>query len=239
MDIFSRKYKWAQLRCAMAAIVLQAILWQIFLPLSKYDWWGVIFYILATTVVIYKFFYCSLVCLYEKKAWKWYFVLRKYDISGVWYHEFRDFQDKNYVRIGKTIIEQDALKLHINATNYDEDFDVSKRTIWNNTSSYIGENNKLIISYEAHVSTYQSREEKNTLEEESIQKEKNFLSPEKTGLMYIQIPSIGQEKATVLQGTFHDSCPPFRRGTITLWRDATWKIKIESLETIGGEPSNK
>ena len=218
MEPFIKWYIRAHFLSALFAITLQGVIFKSIFP--KHELPSIVYFILAASATYY-IIYRSLVFCYEKWAWKWRWLLKEYNIDGTWYHEFRSAEDPNYCRIGCTIIKQKALSIHINAINYNRDFDIAFRTLWNETAVTIDKERRLIISYVAHTYTYGFPP--------SFTK-----PPEKTGVIYVTIIHGKGKKPIRLDGIFHDSSPPFRRGTVTWWRKVEWQDKIEEIEsTIG------
>lgn len=216
MEPFSKWYIRIQFTSALIAITLQSIIIKNIIPSNNLP--SFIYIVLAASSTYYLL-YRSFVFIYEKWAWKW--LLKDYNISGTWYHEFRCASEPNYCRRGLTIIRQKAIGIRVNAVNYNQDFDIVFRTLWNDTSVTINETGRLVISYVAHVYTYHIPPS-------------DKKPPEKTGVIYLTIIHDKNNKPIRLDGIFHDSSPPFRRGTVTWWKNVEWKDRVEQIEsTIG------
>ena len=213
MEPFSKWYIRIQFISALTAITIQSIIIKNISPTPKLP--SFVYLILAASSTYYLL-YRTLVFIYEKWAWKW--LLKEYNINGTWYHEFRCASDPQYCRQGITIIRQKVLGIRINAVNYNPDRNIAFRTLWNDTSVTINEAGRLVISYVAHVYTYHIPPS-------------DKKPPEKTGVIYLTIIHDNNKKPIRMDGIFHDSSPPFRRGTVTWWRNVEWKDSIERIES--------
>jgi len=219
MEPFIKWYIRAHFLSALSAITLQGLIFKSVFP--NYELPDIVYFILTASATYY-IIYRILVLCYEKWVWKW--LLKEYNIDGTWYHEFKSAEFPDYCRVGCTLIKQEALSIHINAINYNKDFDISFRTLWNETAITINKKRRLVISYVAHTYTYGYPP--------SFTK-----PPEKTGVIYVTIILGKGKKPIRMDGIFHDSSPPFRRGTATWWREVEWQNKLKEITSTVGKNS--
>ena len=207
--------KWYARICgfaAVSAIAVQSFILNNLSILQLPKWLSFIIPFVAATT-IYAMLYNALVSIYELKGWKW--VLRQYDVSGIWYHEYHSSTDSAYVRRGITFIDQGIWHIGLNGRNYDGDLNPATRTIWNSTSVALEPEGRLIGAYVAH------RPDQTSSEDPSI---------EKTGVLSITIVKDDKGKPCRLVGIFQDSWPSKRRGTLTWKRKTEWSENLEEKE---------
>ena len=164
---------------------------------------------LAGTVA-YVLLYKLLVGFYELKAWKW--LLKSYNIDGIWYHEYRSKTDPKYIRRGVTHIKQDVWDINFDGRNYDTDLNVSSRTMWHDTAVDLQDQGRLVVAYIAH------RHDEASPEDPNIGKE---------GVLHIQIIKDDKRRPCRLIGIFQDSWPSKRRGVLTWLRKTEWSDEFE------------
>lgn len=232
MNPFVKWYGTIQGLLAVAALSAQSFV--IKCLITAYDLPRFIYLLLAASSTYYIIYRIS-VFIYEKWAWK--LVLKKYNIGGIWYHEFQSVSEPTYHRRGITVVKQTALGIRINAVNYDPDFDISRRTLWNDTSVSIDETCRLVVSYVAHTSVYRPPISFRTTNQDTSDFLKKVECPEKTGVMYLTILHDKHKRPLRIEGIFHDSSLPFRRGTVTWWRKADWQDKVDKMESMAGQNS--
>lgn len=159
---------------------------------------------------LYIFLYRVLMWLYEWKLWK--VVLKKYDISGTWYHEYLSPADPSYVRYGVTIIDQGIWHVRFNSRNYDQDLDPKTLTLWNSTAVALENEAQLTVAYVAHRCDQPDRADPYI---------------EKTGILMIDIVRDRTGRPCRMTGIFEDTSPSKRRGAIKWLRTTEWSNELE------------
>ena len=209
MKPFLSWYPRISLTSALVAITVQGFALKYFMPLLSNMSYGYLLSFLgtsATYIVIYRL----LVKGYEVYGWK--LLLRKFDISGKWYHELVSKQDPNYRRLGFTVIVQNVFEFHLNAVNYNSDFSNINRTMWKSLATSIDERGNIAITYEADRAAA-------TPEDKLFAKE---------GIMYALIEHKDGKPYRIV-GEFMDAFPSEKRGAVTWMRDAPWKDNLEKI----------
>ena len=194
---------------AISAITLQNIIlkWVLDISFDKSSFIGnsnFIIMILSTSFTYY-FIYRTLIFFYER--WGWKKLLSKYNISGLWFHEFFTQSEPSYIRRGHTEIIQNALGFQFTAQNYDSNYDIATLTNWNSVMTSLEDNSTLTIAYHAQRSRQPSSDP--------------FM--EKEGIMSLHINYDKNKNPISIAGPFRDTYPSLRLGTITLSRNPTWK----------------
>jgi hypothetical protein len=207
--------KWYTRICgfsAVAAITIQNFILSNLsvLQLPKWLAYGVPF--IAATA-IYVSLYNFLIWIYETKGWKW--VLKQYDISGTWYHEYQSATDPAYIRRRVTYIDQGIWHISLDGRNYDQGLNPASRTMWNSTSVALEQEGRLTGAYAAH------RPDQTNPEDPNI---------EKTGVLSIKIVKNDKGQPCRLVDIFQDSWPSRRRGTLTWRRKTEWSEELEKKE---------
>ena len=142
-------------------------------------------------------------------------MLKEYDISGKWYHEYRSAADKSYIRRGITCVNQGVWNISFNGRNYDIELNPLSLTMWNSTAVMLEDKTRLVIAYVAH------RHDQRNPTDQHI---------EKTGILTLTIVRDEKNYAVRMTGIFQDSWPSKRRGTITWWKNTDWSQDIEQKE---------
>ena len=248
MEVFNRSYRRVVFWSAMLAISLQAIVFKYavmpLLLLEQNHPWPLslkVALVVLEASGMYFLIYKAFIWSYEKYMWRWRWFLGRYDISGPWYHEFRSSNSNDdYCRLGKTVFYQTALVIHANAVNYGKNFDKAFRTLWNDTSVSMDITGRLVISYVAHTHAApmclgKPQDLDQVRAEKKITDSSLFNAPEKTGVMYVTIFHDRKCRPIRMDGIFHDSSPPYRRGTVTWWRSTPWQSKVDDIESLNPE----
>ncbi len=158
---------------------------------------------------MYVMIYKTLVKAYETFGWK--LLLRRYCITGTWYHEFVSDIQEGYVRRGRTIVTQNYVMTNFTAQNYACDFNVASRTMWQSRSVELGENGWLTIVFEAKRARPGAHDSNLT----------------KEGIMHVQIECDESGRPFRLVGEYADSAPSDNRGAVTWTRSASWQHELE------------
>jgi hypothetical protein len=193
---------------ALGAIVVQNVILTNLPSLQSVKWLGRFTPALAATG-IYFLLYRSLIWLYELRGWR--LVLKKYDISGIWYHEYLSPTDPSYVRHGITVVDQGVWHLTFNGRNYDVTLTRESLTLWNSTAVALENNARLVVAYTAHRCD-QTRERDPHIE--------------KTGILLIDVIRDGNGRPCRMIGIYEDTSPSERRGAITWHRETEWSQSI-------------
>lgn len=164
----------------------------------------------------YYTLYKALVALYEFIGWK--IVFRRYAIDGTWYHIIESKEEPDYIRYGRTDIQQGTFSLSIVGINYDVlengTLNRSTRSLWRSTAATIGDNGWLVFSYDVIRACGEENKKKSGLAEVHIYGSP-FAYPDR------------------LEGVFQDTYPSKRHGTITWQRTAKWANLIPTLDEAG------
>ncbi|WP_417917097.1 hypothetical protein [Candidatus Electronema sp. JC] len=204
--------KWYARACnfsALFAITVQSFTIKNLTALQLPKWLAYAIPFLAATTT-YMLLYNLLIWFYERKGWK--LLLKEYNISGKWYHEYRSPADASYIRRGITNISQGVWHISFNGKNYDVDLNPLSRTMWKSTAVTLEDDGRLVIAYEARRS-----DQRNPVDT-SVQKE---------GILTVTIDRDEKNYAVTMTGIFQDAWPSKRRGTITWWKNTDWSQEID------------
>ncbi len=204
--------KWYARACnfsALIAITVQSFVVKNITAWQLPNWLNHAIPFLAATTA-YILLYELLISFYERRGWK--LILKEYNISGNWYHEYRSPADESYIRRGVTYIKQDVWNISLNGLNYDIDFNPLSKTVWNSTSVTLENEDRLVIAYEAR------RTDKRNPTDTNIQKE---------GILTVTIIRDKKNYIVKMTGIFQDAWPSKRRGSITWCRNRDWSQEIE------------
>ena len=169
---------------------------------------------------IYFAMYKGLTNLFS--VWIWKKILKRFDIHGIWYHEFR--AGDGYARRGRTRVTQGIFSLKFLGVNYDPTFVQSTRSLWESHALTLDENGLLLFSYTV-IRTGPS--------EINDEKTRKISSQDKKGLMTVHLHHISGEKPHKMIGEFEDSTPSYQRGAITWLREPPeWAVKLEEAEDV-------
>ncbi len=211
MNPFISGYKKIYLSSATLAVVLQGfVLNNISILPANIPFANIIEQLLKSTT-IYLCLQKALIVLYEKYLWK--ILHKQYNISGSWYHTFRDNNDENYCRIGKTEIRQSINEINISGVNVNNDFDFRKLSQWKSTSVSLDATGEIIFSYT------NTRVGKYTDKDDALNK--------KDGVMHVRIERNKFGVPYQIIGMYHDSIPSIHRGDVVWRRKEDWSDEFE------------
>jgi hypothetical protein len=154
------------------------------------------------------------------RVWAWKKILSRFDIHGVWYHEFR--AASGYARRGRTRVTQGVFTLRFLGVNYDPTFEQSSRSLWESHALTLDETGRLIFSYTV------TRTGPSKVDDE---KTRHLSSIAKKGLMTVHLHHNSGRRPHKMIGEFEDSA--FQRGAITWLREPPeWAKSLEEAEEV-------
>lgn len=213
MNPFQVWYKRIMIASVVIAITLQSIIYNevlVELANEKNEVSLLLVDILSAStlyVSIQKIF----IFAYEKFVWKIF--LKRYNISGTWYHEFRDNSESEYRRIGKTEIFQDVNNIYISGYNLNQDFEIRKLSMWKSKACYIDEHGCITFAY------VNSRAGIN----------ENDKVYNKGGYAEVEIKCDKHKNPIKIIGIYQDSYPACHRGSAIWVKNVDWKSQIDEL----------
>ena len=211
---FTHSYLIISTCSALAALVAQAFFLKLLLDFDAGSTQFVLFLIAVLTgTAVYFGLYKIITQLF--RVWGWKMLLRRFDIHGTWYHEFRG--PGGYHRRGRTQITQGVFTLNFLGANYDISFDQSSRSLWESHAVTLDNTGQLIFSYSV------TRARRGTIEGDD--------ALDKKGLMVVHLCRYSGQRPHKMIGTFEDSSPTKLRGAITWLREPPeWAQNLEEAE---------
>jgi len=211
MKIFIGSYTKVSASAVFIALSIQGLLLKSLYGNGYIDVWPKVLVGILTGTGAYYLIYKILGYIYEKKLWQYEF--RKLNIAGTWFHEIESMEKKEYKRRGITQVSQDLFHLTFQGINYNTDYQIKTRSLWESEAITMNENGRLIFTYKVTRSNSPDQAGHTN----------------KTGIMQLYI-YVENNKPVKLEGIFQDSYPSNFRGSITWYRHVPWSDNILTIE---------